>query len=247
MRRYFSPFLAVVICASLFVTPVGTETSGKAMEISEKNKAMLGHIGEYSDLKVLLIDCFEDLQSLPESIGKLTGLEELTVAYGHGNGCSMNPRLPETIGNLRWLRRLILYGAQDPRLQLHEASKRHEFPRSMSRLINITYLDLGGNGLKDIPQFVKDLPKLREIGFEYNELKEVPAFLSKLPALTTLRFAGNDLNDLPDSLGALPRLTRVTLGYNCRITQSAKNMKDVKRRFPKVRFDFVDEFDCPAH
>lgn len=81
------------------------------MESSERNVAILAHIDDYSDLKVLLIGCFEDLQSLPESIGKLTEWEELTVAYGHGNGCSMNPVLPETIGNLRSLGRLILYGA----------------------------------------------------------------------------------------------------------------------------------------
>jgi Leucine-rich repeat (LRR) protein len=195
---------------------------------------------------VLLIDCFENLQSLPESIGKLSDLEELTVAYGHGNGCSMNPVLPETIGNLRSLRKLVLYGAQDPRLHEHQAAERHAFPRGMSQLKNITYLDLGGNGLEIIPEFVKDLPKLREIGFEYNELKEVPTFLSTLPALTTLRLTGNDLNDLPDSLSALPGLIRVKLGYNCRVTQNPRKMRALEQRFPKVKFNFDDEYDCPA-
>jgi len=93
---------------------------------------------------------------------------------------------------------------------------------------------------------VKDLPKLRELGFEYNELKEVPAFLSKLSVLTTLRLAGNDLNDLPDSLSALPGLIRVTLGNNCRITQNPGRMKALQERFPKVKFNFDDEYDCPA-
>jgi hypothetical protein len=246
MITSLSRFVTVAIPAFLLVTPASTGTSGKTMEISEKNVATLAHIGDYSDLKVLLIGCFEDLQSLPEAIGMLTGLEELTVAYGHGNGCSMNPVLPETIGNLRSLRRLVLFGAQDPRFHVHEAAERHKFPRSMSQLKNITYLDLGGNGLKEIPEFVKDLPKLREIGFEFNELREVPAFLSKLPVLTTMRLAGNDLNDIPDSLSALPGLTRITLGNNCRITQNVAKMEALKQRFPKVKFDFDDEYDCPA-
>jgi Leucine-rich repeat (LRR) protein len=155
-------FVTVALCVLLLIKAASTATSGKTMEISDKNLATLSHIRDYSDLKVLLIGCFENLQSLPESLGKLTELEELTVAYGHGNGCSMNPALPETIGNLRSLRKLVLYGAQDPRFHEHEAAKRREFPRSMSRLKNITYLDLGGNGFKDIPQFVKDLPKLRD-------------------------------------------------------------------------------------
>jgi hypothetical protein len=244
MITHLSRFVSVAVCVFLLVTPPSIATSDRTMEISEKDVATLDHIGDYSDLRVLLIDCFENLQSLPESIGKLTDLEELTVAYGHGNGCSMNPVLPETIGNLRSLRKLILYGAQDPRL--HEHQERHAFPLSMSQLKNITYLDLGGNGLEDIPEFVKDLPKLREIGFEYNELKEVPAFLSKLPVLTTLRLTGNDLNDFPDSLSALPGLIRVTLGNNCRITQTPRKMKALQQRFPKVKFNFDDEYDCPA-
>jgi internalin A len=116
----------------------------------------------------------------------------------------------------------------------------------MSQLKNVTYLDLGGNRLKEIPQFVKDLPKLTEIGFEYNGLEEVPTFLSNLPALTTLQLAGNNLNDLPDSLRALPMLTSISLGNSCRITQNTAKMKDLQRRFPKVKFDFDDEYDCPA-
>jgi len=146
MSTRLSRFVTVALCVLLLVAPASVATSDRTIEISEKNIATLDHIGNYSDLKVLLIDCFENLQSLPNSIGKLADLEELTVAYGHGNGCSMNPVLPETIGSLRSLRKLILYGAQDPRLQHHQIAERHEFPRSMSQLKNVTYLDLGGTG-----------------------------------------------------------------------------------------------------
>jgi Leucine-rich repeat (LRR) protein len=239
-------FFVVMIGVFLSCTPGGGTASGQVLEISEKNITVLDHIGDYSDLDVLSISCLESLQSLPDSIGKLTRLEELTVAYDHGNGCSMNPLLPETIGNLRSLKKLILYGAQDARLRHHQTAERHKFPSSMSQLKSITYLDLGGNGINEIPVFVKDLPKLTELGFEFNGLQEVPAFLSSLRDLTTLRLAGNDLNDIPDSLTTLPKLIRITLGNNCSITQSDAKMKDLKRRFPKVMFDFDDEYDCPA-
>jgi Leucine-rich repeat (LRR) protein len=105
---------------------------------------------------------------------------------------------------------------------------------------------LGRNGFEEIPPFVKDLPKLKELGFEFNELKQIPPFLSSLRELTTLRLNGNDLRDLPGFLNESPKLTRITLGYNCKITQSAEKMKVLKNRFPKVVFDFEDDYDCPT-
>jgi Leucine-rich repeat (LRR) protein len=216
----------------------------KSLEISQQNAQLLGNIGGYSDLEVLSISCLENLQSLPDSIGKLTKLKELRI--DNGNGCSMNPLLPESIGNLRSLEKLILYGAQDPRDPDRQPGERHKFPRSMSQLKNLIYLDLGRNGLDEIPSFVKDLPRLRELRFEYNELKKVPELISNLRELRILNLAANDLDDLPDFLNTLPKLTHITLGYNCRITQNNAKMKDLKRRFPKVTFDFVDEYDCPS-
>jgi len=160
----------------------------------------------------------------------------------------MNPILPETIGNLRSLEKLVLYGAQDPREPGPRPSERHNFPHSMSQLKNLIYLDLGRNGLEEIPTFVQDLPKLRELGFQWNmQLKGVPAFLSNLRELTTLKLDADGLTDLPDFLNSLPKLTRITLGDNCKITQNAAKIRELRRRFPKISLDFNDEYDCPAN
>src|SRR6476646_8020288 len=85
----------------------------RAIEISEENARLLDKIGDYPDLQVLKISCVEELRSLPDSIGKLTKLKELII--DNGNGCSMNPLLPESIGDLGSLEKLVLFGAQDPR------------------------------------------------------------------------------------------------------------------------------------
>jgi Leucine-rich repeat (LRR) protein len=163
----------------------------------------------------------------------------------------MNPLLPESLGNLRLLEKLVLYGAQDPRGIGREPpvqpKERHKFPANMSQLKNLTYLDLGRNGLDEIPAFVADLPKLRELRFQWNlNLKTVPSFLVNLRELKTLELDANDLTDLPSFLNTLPKLTRVTLGNNCSITQSAAKISELKRRFPKIALDFTDEYDCPA-
>jgi hypothetical protein len=44
----------------------------------------------------------------------------------------------------------------------------------MSQLKRLTYLDWGKNGLAEIPDFVKDLPHLKELRFGWNmEVSEV--------------------------------------------------------------------------
>jgi Leucine-rich repeat (LRR) protein len=113
-------------------------------------------------------------------------------------------------------------------------------------LQNLTDLDLGRNGINELPAFVKDLPKLRVLGLEWNEFKIVPPIISNLRELRTLKLEANDLNDLPDFLNKLPHLSQISLGYNCKITQNPSKVKSLKRRFPNITFDFTDEYDCPA-
>lgn len=239
-------FVTLAISLCLYAAPGTATAPRKTLQISEQNAQLLEKIENYSDVEVLSITCVEKLRALPESLGKLTGLKELII--NNGNGCSMNPLLPEAIGNLHSLEKLVLYGAQDPRGVGNEPgvqpSERHKFPRSMSQLGNLTYLDLGRNGFNDIPAFVKDLPKLKELKFELNNLKTLPAFLSSLKQLSTLKLSGNDLDDLPEFLHTLPNLTHIIMGNNCRLTKDFARMKELKTRFPKVELDFTNEYDC---
>jgi len=218
----------------------------KSLEINDKNARRLDNIGSYPELETLHIRCLEDLRALPESIGQLSKLKELDI--NNGNGCSMNPVLPESIGNLTSLEKLVLFGAQDPRA-VDESDpvprERHKFPAGMSRLKNLVYLDLGRNGLDEIPVFVKDLPRLQHLGFAWNGAKKLPPFLAGLHELTTIQLDSDDLSDLPGFLNTLPRLSYISLGGNCAITQKPTKMRDLKKRFPRISFDFENEYDCP--
>jgi len=240
----------MVVLMGLSVPSVNGQEAAprKTLKISEKNASLLQRLGNYPNLETLSISCIEHLRALPDSIGELAKLKALII--DNGNGCSMNPVLPESIGNLHLLEKLVLYGAQDPRGEGRERSvqpkERHRFPASMSQLKNLRYLDLGRNGLDEIPAFVKDLPRLTELRFQWNlKLKTVPAFIIDLRELSTLSLDANDLEDLPSFLNTLPKLTRITLGDNCSITQSTAKMNQLKKRFPRVEFDFTDEYDCP--
>jgi hypothetical protein len=220
-------------------------TAIKKLEIRDENADLLQHLERYPNLEVLSISCVEGLAALPDSIGQLTKLKELRM--DNGNGCSMNPVLPETMGNLAALETLVLYGAQDPGEPGERGSQpaqRHKFPRSMSQLKNLTYLDLGRNGLEEIPRFVGDLPKLKQLGFGWNmKLKKVPSFLTGLPELTSLDLQADGLQDLPDFLNAVPKLAEVRMGDNHAITGDNAKKRELQKRFPKIKFNFDDEYD----
>jgi Leucine-rich repeat (LRR) protein len=228
------------------VRPPSTITT---LEISPEkaNEELIQELSSFPNLKVLKIICLEDLAVLPSDLGKLTHLKELNM--DEGNGCAMNPILPESIGNLQSLEKLNLAGAQDPRdvdkSQEKRSGEYHKFPASMSKLKGLTYLNLGRNGLSEIPLFVRDLPRLQEFDFSWNmEVKEIPAFVAELRNLTTLNLESDGLTDLPQFLSKHPKLNKISLGNNCAITNNPAKRQDLQRRFPKIKFDFQDEYDC---
>ncbi len=129
--------------------------------------------------------------------------------------------------------KLILFGAQDPRNPDLQPAERHKFPSAVSQLKNLMYLDLGRNGLEEIPSFVKDLRRIRELRFQWNmKLKEVPAFISNLRELTTLKLDADGLDDLPDFLNALPALARIASGTTAKRCQNER----FEKKIPKSRF-----------
>jgi Leucine-rich repeat (LRR) protein len=218
----------------------------KELAIGKQNSALLNKLKEYQNLEVLTIHCVESLQALPDDIGQLRKLRELDM--NNGNGCSMNPLLPESIGNLQALKKLDLYGAQDPS-QIGDDNgpqpmQRHKFPKSMSKLTGLTYLDLGRNGLEEIPDFVKDLKHLKEFGFAWNNIQTLPPFLATLRELQTLRLDSDGLTDIPAFLRG-PKLSLLTLGGNCAITANASKRKALEQQFHGVKLVFEGEYDCP--
>ena len=198
-------------------------------------------IERYRALRELDIQCIEKLEKFPEALGSLAELE--TLRMDNGNGCQGNPQLPESLGRLRKLRTLVLYGVQDPDVQRHES--RQELPKTFSQLKNLEIVNLGRNHFRELPSFIRDLPKLKELDFSFNQLKDVPRWIASIKTLKSLDFFGNDLRDLPDALEGAPLLASVNLGNNCAITEFLSRQAALRQHFPKISFNFVNEYDCP--
>jgi Leucine-rich repeat (LRR) protein len=216
----------------------------KELVITDQNEGAIEVLGEYSQIETLAIRCSGNLREVPSDIGKLIRLKSLIIENAN---CPINPVLPDSLGNLANLETLILDSAQNPNGPNVWSHQRRAFPSTFSSLKKLRELDLSRNGLDQIPDFVKDLPRLEEFSFQSNKnLRELPAFMASLHELTTLRLDGNDLADLPDSLSALPNLKFITLGDNCRISGSESKMNELRKRFPHIKFEFGNEFSCPS-
>lgn len=199
-------------------------------------------LGSLSNLVALELACLEQLEDLPEEIGRLSKLEELII--DNGNGCSMNISLPRSIGELSSLRVLRLYGALDGRDLDAPArgAKSKQLPDTLSKLAKLEELDLGRNGIRAVPPVVASLRGLKKLSLDYNEIREIPAFVGDLKNLQELSVNANGGVRLPQSLAEIKGL-KINLGNN-RLT--LRDQQTLRKRFPNATFSFENEYDDEA-
>jgi Leucine-rich repeat (LRR) protein len=196
-------------------------------------------LGTLVNLQSLELSCLEKLEDLPKEIGKLRKLEELII--DNGNGCQMNVSIPRSIGQLRSLRVLRLYGALDPRgIGTREPTGRTKsLPDTLANLEKLEELDLGRNGLRSVPPQIASLRQLKRLALDYNHVREVPSFVGKLSNLEEISLHSNGGVRLPQSLAGLKGLS-VQMGNNA---LTLKSQKRLRSRFPNIVFSFENEFE----
>jgi Leucine-rich repeat (LRR) protein len=199
-------------------------------------------LGTLVNLESLEMACLEKLVDLPEEIGKLQKLESFVM--DNGNGCSMNVRLPRSIGELQNLRVLRLYGALDGRDLGNDARsiKSKVLPDTLANLQGLEELDLGRNGIRGVPPQVASLRGLKKLSLDYNDIHDLPAFVGELKNLQELSLNANGGMRLPQSLANIKGL-KVFMGNN-RLTLAAQ--KALRARFPDAVFSFENEYDDDA-
>jgi len=161
------------------------------------------------------------LTSLPAEIGSLSRLRTLRA----GSALS---RLPKELGELRNLTSLSLVADRKKpvpvldwltrlrnitELELVNFSLAH-LPNVIAGWKDLRLLDLSGNRLTEIPKWFAGLQKLTVLSCPANQLAEAPACLGELNGLQSLTLKGNRISTISASLGRLQNLVNLDLSDN---------------------------------
>ena len=128
------------------------------------------------------------LASLPEGIGDLVHLQNLTIA-----GTSLE-HLPDSLGRLRELEYL---GLSNNRLS--------QVPLDIWQLPKLKYLHLRNNRLSEVPSAL-NLPNLEALSLTENALTTLPAALARQPQLRTLELENNPWQSLPEDFNQIKEI-----------------------------------------
>jgi hypothetical protein len=121
--------------------------------------------------------------TLPESIGNLTKLRELSLSH------SQLEYLPDGIGNLKELNHLDL-----------NSNKFESLPDCICNLTELVELNLMDNKLKSLPESLGNLTKLERLSLWNNELTSLPESIYNLTNLKSLSVGDNKLESLPKNI-----------------------------------------------
>ncbi|VVB10178.1 unnamed protein product [Arabis nemorensis] len=139
----------------------------------------------------------EQVEWLPDSIGKLSSLTSLDLSENH------IVVLPNTIGGLSSLTKLDL-----------RSNRIGQLPESIGELLNLVYLNLSGNQLSSLPSAFSRLVRLEELDLSCNNLPILPESIGSLVSLKKLDVETNDIEEIPYSIGGCSSLKELRADYN---------------------------------
>ncbi|CAI9758080.1 unnamed protein product [Fraxinus pennsylvanica] len=139
----------------------------------------------------------EQIEWLPDSIGKLFGLTNLNLSE---NRILV---LPDTIGRLSSLEMLDLHG-----------NKIIELPESIGDLLNLVHLNLSGNQIKTLPPTIGKLVRLQDLDLSSNGIMVLPETIGSLVSLKNLNVETNDIEEIPHTIGRCTSLKELHADYN---------------------------------
>lgn len=89
---------------------------------------------------------------------------------------------------------------------------------SLKLLPSLRLLDVMGNEIRVIPNWINDLKKIERLNVAQNQISELPDSIGRLEYLTGLYLSGNYISELPETLGDLSNLRGLYI-KGCPISQ----------------------------
>lgn len=148
-------------------------------------------IDRFVNLKELHIQ-FSAPTVLPDALWNLKGLTSLGLML------KSESHLPDRLGELQHLKRLLVYNS--------------DLPSSVGRLKNLEELSVGY--YQKLPEQVWGLTQLTALYFWGDQLKELPLEIGNMTRLRTLSICSSSITSLPDTIGNLQNLERLVLTQN---------------------------------
>jgi len=87
-------------------------------------------------------------------------------------------------------------------------------PTEIARLVQLVYLDLGGNQISSLPPEIGKLNNLYQLALHHNNLVSLPSEIANMHNLEILLLNGNKLKGLPNEIGRLKKLRRLRAAFN---------------------------------
>jgi len=101
-------------------------------------------------------------------------------------------------------------------------------PTCVQQLKKLEWLQLAGNHLTDLPEWIGDLKELRRLSMSSNQLSAVPTSVQQLKKLRWLYLDGNLLTDLPEGIGDLKKLIRLDVSDNPFTVDGMRSLLELK-------------------
>lgn len=165
---------------------------------------VLDNICGLKHLESLVFNLYRDTVISPQ-IKKLEHLKSLEFRN------SFLTQLPEEIGNLSQLRKLVINrDANMPKGR----SRNFKLPIAIKNLKKLQHLSLRSLPIHDLPAGIGGLEMLQYADFRHCQIHSIPASMGALHQLEELELGFNSLNRLPVGFGDLQKLKRLMLYRN---------------------------------
>ena len=156
---------------------------------------------------------WNNMESIPESIGILTNLQSLDLSN------TKISSLPESIWNLTNLQSLDLSGTNI-----------RAIPDSVGNLTSLQSLDLHSTQISALPKSIVTLTSLKRLNLIYSQISTLPENIGNLTSLQSLDLSNTKISSLPESIWNLTNLQSLDLsGTNIRaIPDSVGNLTSLQ-------------------